>query len=168
MDSTMLNRIKTNDYVVYPAHGVGRLVAREVSNVAGHSLDLFVIEFEKDRMTLRLPVHKAIAAGLRPLSTKTQMDEALSNLSLKSRAKRAMWSRRAQEYENKINSGDPTSIAQVIRELFRKQSDTEQSYSERQIYQAAIERLAREMALVHNIQEEEAINQLENLLREAA
>lgn len=168
MDNTMLNRIKANDYVVYPAHGVGRLIAREVSSVAGHSLDLFVIEFEKDRMTLRLPVHKAIAAGLRPLSTKAQMTEALSNLSQKSRAKRAMWSRRAQEYETKINSGDPASIAQVIRELFRKQSDTEQSYSERQIYQAAVERLAREMALVNEIQEEEAVSQVENLLKDAA
>lgn len=164
----MINRIKTNDYVVYPAHGVGKLISREVSNVAGHSLDLFVIEFEKDRMTLRLPVHKAIAAGLRPLSTRAQMDDALNNLSLKSRAKRAMWSRRAQEYETKINSGDPASIAQVIRELFRKQSDTEQSYSERQIYQAAVERLARELALVNEIQEEEAITQVETLLRDAA
>lgn len=168
MDKAMLNSIKANDYVVYPAHGVGKLISREVTSVAGHSLDLFVIEFEKDRMTLRLPVHKALAAGLRPLSTKAQMEDALVTLSNKSKAKRAMWSRRAQEYETKINSGDPASIAQVIRELFRKQSDTEQSYSERQIYQAAVERLAREMALVNDIQEEEAITKVETLLRDAA
>jgi CarD family transcriptional regulator len=168
MDNLVLNRIKANDYVVYPAHGVGRLVAREVSNVAGHSLDLFVIEFEKERMTLRLPVHKAVAAGLRPLSTKAQMDVALEGLSQKSRAKRAMWSRRAQEYETKINSGDPASIAQVVRELFRKQADAEQSYSERQIYQAAVERLARELALVNDIREEDAVEHVETLLRDAA
>lgn len=168
MTNTVLNRLKTNDYVVYPAHGVGRLIAREVTDVAGHSLDLFVIEFEKDRMTLRLPVHKAIAAGLRPLSTKAQMDVALAALSEKTRAKRAMWSRRAQEYENKINSGEPESIVQVIRELFRKQNDVEQSYSERQIYQAAIERLTRELSLVNSISEEQAVEEVENLLRDVA
>lgn len=160
-----IEQIKVGDFVVYPAHGVGKLINKEMTEIAGHKIELLVINFEKDRMTLRLPVGKAKSAGLRPVSSKNNMDEALQSLTIKTRARRTMWSRRAQEYENKINSGDPKSIAEVVRELFRPQPDVDQSYSERQIYQAAIDRLARELAAVEAIDEPAAIKKMEDILR---
>jgi CarD family transcriptional regulator len=155
------------DFVVYPSHGVGRIQAVETQHIAGHSLNVFVITFEKDRMTLRLPVAKAHAAGLRRLSSPIEMKSALTKLRGKSRARRAMWSRRAQEYEAKINSGDPASIAEVVRDLYRSTGQADQSYSERQIYQAALDRLAREFAAVENIDETAATLKLEEMLQAA-
>jgi CarD family transcriptional regulator len=152
------------DYVVYPTQGVGRVLGVETQEISGITLDLIVIAFEKDRMTLRVPVDKAENSGLRKLSSRKMMDSALATLKGRSRVKRTMWSRRAQEYEAKINSGDPVSIAEVVRDLHRGADQPDQSYSERQMYQAALERLARELAAVEKIDESSAANKLEELL----
>lgn len=156
---------KKGDYVVYPAHGVGQIEAIESQVIAGMDIKLYAIVFEKDRMRLKVPVFKAHASGLRRLSTGTRMQDALKTLQGRAQIRRAMWSRRAQEYETKINSGDPVAIAEVLRDLKRSNDDTEQSYSERQIYQSAMERLAREVAAVERITEIEATERLEKLIR---
>jgi len=155
------------DLVVYPTHGVGKILAVENQEIAGHTLNVFVVHFDKDRMTLRVPVAKAKNSGLRRLSTRKEMESALSKLKGRSRAKRTMWSRRAQEYEAKINSGDPASIAEVVRDLFRNAGQPEQSYSERQIYQAALDRLVREFAAVEKIDESTATRRVEQMLSAA-
>jgi CarD family transcriptional regulator len=152
------------DLVVYPSHGVGKITAIETQEIAGHTLSVFVVTFDKDRMTLRVPLGKAKASGLRKLSSQKEMDAALAKLRGRSRAKRTMWSRRAQEYQAKIASGDPASIAEVVRDLFRNSSQPEQSYSERQIYQAALDRLVREVAAVESIDELAATQRVEQLL----
>ncbi len=158
---------EAGDYVVYPTHGVGRVLGVETQDVSGITLDLIVVKFEKDRMTLRVPVAKAENSGLRKLSSRKMMDTALTTLKGRSRAKRTMWSRRAQEYEAKINSGDPVSIAEVVRDLHRSADQPDQSYSERQMYQAALDRLARELAAVEKIDEDAAAEKLEKLLAAA-
>ena len=160
-------RFSTNDYVVYPTHGVGRITGVENQEVAGTTLKVFVIAFEKDKMTLRVPLGKAQATGMRELSTRDQMRTALTTLKGRARVRRTMWSRRAQEYEAKINSGNPTSIAEVLRDLHRGDDQPDQSYSERQIYEAALDRLAREFAAVEQIDEEAASTRLEEVLRAA-
>jgi CarD family transcriptional regulator len=152
------------DYVVYPTHGVGQVVAIETQEIGGLKLQLFVITFDRDRMTLRVPVPKAHKAGLRKLSSTTVMDTALSTLKGRARVKRTMWSRRAQEYEAKINSGDPVSIAEVVRDLHRNANQPDQSYSERQIYEAALERLAAELAALERIDTQAATEKLAKLL----
>ncbi len=155
------------DYVVYPTHGVGRVMGVQSQEIAGDKLELIIIKFDKDRMTLRVPVAKANNSGLRKLSSRKLMDTALQTLKGRSRAKRTMWSRRAQEYEAKINSGDPVAIAEVVRDLHRAEDQPEQSYSERQMYQAALERLARELAALEKIDEIKAAEKLEKLLSAA-
>ena len=155
------------DFVVYPAHGVGKVTSIETQLIAGQKVELFVISFERDRMTLRVPVRKVENSGLRKLSTRKVMEAALTTLKGRARVKRAMWSRRAQEYEAKINSGDPVSIAEVVRDLHRGASQSEQSYSERQIYEQALERLAHEVAAVEKIKPEVATAKLEKLLNAA-
>ncbi len=155
------------DYVVYPTHGVGRVLGVEKQEISGHILELIIIKFEKDRMTLRVPVGKAQASGLRKLSSRKMMDTALATLKGRSRVKRTMWSRRAQEYEAQINSGDPVSIAEVVRDLHRNSDQPDQSYSERQMYQAALDRLVRELAAVEKIDETAAAHKLEELLTAA-
>ena len=155
------------DHVVYPTHGVGRIIGVESQEIAGQKLRLFVIEFEKDRMTLRVPVAKAKGAGLRRLCTKKEMQTALATLRGRVRIKRTMWSRRAQEYEAKINSGNPRSIAEVVRDLFRNTDQRDQSFSERQMYQAALDRLVREFAVVERISEEMATQRLEAMMKAA-
>ena len=157
----------TGDFVVYPTHGVGKINAVEVQEIAGHTLNVFVISFEKDRMTLRVPIGKAKGSGLRRLSTRKEMDAALAKLKGRSKARRTMWSRRAQEYEAKINSGDPASIAEVVRDLYRNVGQPEQSYSERQIYQAALDRLVPEFAAVEKIDETTAVQRVEQMLNAA-
>ena len=152
------------DCVVYPAHGVGQVEGIETQTIAGMELNLYVVSFEKDRMRLKIPVSKAETSGLRKLSSSSRLDDALETLKGRSRVRRTMWSRRAQEYETKINSGDPVSIAEVLRDLKRSNDDTEQSYSERQIYQSALERLAREVAAVDNIPENKATEKLEDIM----
>jgi len=157
----------TGDFVVYPTHGVGKITAIEVQEISGHRLQLIAIHFEKDRMTLRVPVAKAQNSGLRRLSTRKVMDTALATLKGRSRIRRVMWSRRAQEYEAKINSGDPVAIAEVVRDLHRGADQPDPSYSERQIYQAALDRLSRELAAVDDIDEKAAAERLEQLLKAA-
>lgn len=155
------------DYVVYPTHGVGRIQGVVTQEIAGTTLKVIVINFEKERMTLRVPVAKATNSGLRRLSSRKEMETALKTLKGRSRVRRMMWSRRAQEYEAKINSGDPVSIAEVVRDLYRNAGQPDQSYSERQIYQAALDRLARELAAVEKIDEMAAAQKLESVLRAA-
>ncbi len=152
------------DHVVYPKHGVGKVVGIEKREIAGSKLELYVVRFEKERMTLRVPVDKAEGSGMRRLSNQATVDEAFTTLKGKARVKRTMWSRRAQEYEAKINSGSLVSIAEVVRDLYRKEDQPEQSYSERQIYESALSRLARELAAVQAIDEMEALSKLEKVL----
>jgi CarD family transcriptional regulator len=155
---------KKGDFVVYPAHGVGRIEGIDAFSVSGQSVMLYSIAFEQDRMRLKVPVSKAKTSGLRRLSSRDRIKEALSTLQGRSKVRRVMWSRRAQEYESKINSGDPVSIAEVVRDLHRGADQPEQSYSERQIYQAALERLARELAAVEKIDQDKATTKLETVL----
>lgn len=157
-------QFQEGDYVVYPAHGVGQIDGIETQTIGGCEVILYNISFEKDRLRLKVPVMKAQTAGLRKLCSEDRLNDAMKTLKGKARIRRAMWSRRAQEYETKINSGDPVAIAEVLRDLKRSNDDTEQSYSERQIYQSALERLAREYAAVESISEGEAVVQLEKLL----
>jgi CarD family transcriptional regulator len=154
----------TGDLVVYPTHGVGKITSIEIQEIAGHTLNVFVVTFDKDRMTLRVPLAKAKVSGLRKLSSHKEMDAAVAKLRGRSRAKRTMWSRRAQEYQAKIASGDPASIAEVVRDLFRNVGQPEQSYSERQIYQAALDRFVREYAAVERIDESTATERVEQML----
>ena len=148
MSKAKKSEFRPNEYVVYPAHGVGQILSIEEQEIAGITLELFVISFEKDKMTLRVPTHKATEVGMRSLSTPDVVDQAMKTLRGKAKVKRAMWSRRAQEYEQKINSGDLIAIAEVVRDLHRADDQREQSYSERQLYEAALERLTREVAAV--------------------
>ena len=156
------------DYVVYPTHGVGQVIDIAKEEVAGFKLQLFVIRFAAEKMTLRVPVGKVKEAGLRKISSKDKMQNAVGTLRGRARAKRTMWSRRAQEYEAKINSGDPVAIAEVVRDLHRPPDQPDQSYSERQMYEAAINRLALELALVEKIELDAATQKLENMLVKAA
>lgn len=156
------------DFVVYPAHGVGLVEGVETTHIAGMEITLYTICFEKDRMRLKLPVSKVKSSGLRKLSSKDRLKDALGTLQGRSQVKRVMWSRRAQEYEAKINSGDPVAIAEVLRDLRKDTDESEQSYSERQIYQAALERLAREVAAIEKIDEKKAAEKLEAVLSNVA
>jgi len=158
---------KKSDFVVYPTHGVGKVLGVENQEISGHTLQVIIISFDKDRMTLRVPVAKARNSGLRKLSSRKVMETALQTLKGRSRVKRAMWSRRAQEYEAKINSGDPVSIAEVVRDLHRNADQPDQSYSERQIYQAALDRLVRELAAIDGIDETQATQRLHQVLKAA-
>lgn len=158
-------KFSTGDYVVYPTHGVGKVTGLEDQEIAGAKLKLIVIDFEKDRMILRVPISKAETSGLRQLSSRDEMKAAMKTLKGRSRVRRTMWSRRAQEYEAKINSGNPISIAEVVRDLHRKEDQPGQSYSERQIYQAAFARLMREFAVVEEIDEDAATEKLQSVLK---
>jgi len=155
------------NHVVYPAHGIGKIKAIETHEVGEHALEMFVISFERDRMTLRLPVAKAKTSGLRPVCTTKEMAGAINALKVRKGVRRTMWSRRAQEYEAKINSGDPVFLAEVVRELYRTANQPDQSYSERQVYQNAITRLAGEIAAVESIQHEQAVQKVEKILEAA-
>ena len=154
----------SGDFVVYPAHGVGKVSDITKQKVAGTELDLIVVNFDKDKMTLRIPMAKAETTGLRRISDASVMDDAINTLKGKAKVKKIMWSRRAQEYENKINSGSPVAIAEVIRDLHRNENLAEQSYSERQIYEQALDRLATEYAVFENISTAEAQKKLFDIL----
>jgi CarD family transcriptional regulator len=157
---------RTHEHIVYPAHGVGQIVRIEEQEIAGNKLELFVISFSKDKMTLRVPTSKAAAVGMRKLAGPDVVKKSLDTLKGRARVKRTMWSRRAQEYEAKINSGNLISIAEVVRDLFRSENQPEQSYSERQLYEAALDRMVRELAAVEDVTETEAAKQIEaNLLK---
>lgn len=155
------------DHVVYPAHGVGRITAIDEQAVADQTLQMFVVAFEKDKMTLMVPTAKVESAGMRRLSSRETMDTVLSTLRGRARLRRVMWSRRAQEYEAKLNSGDPVAIAEVLRDLHRNAGQPDPSYSERQMYEAALDRLAREFAAVEKTDTEQAASKLEDVLRAA-
>ncbi|MEK9968861.1 MAG: CarD family transcriptional regulator [Ferrovibrio sp.] len=155
------------DHVVYPTHGVGKILRIERQMIAGFELELMVVEFERDKMTVRVPLSKVNSVGIRKLSSPQKMKSALETLKGRARIKRAMWSRRAQEYEAKINSGDPVSIAEVVRDLHRNAGQPDQSYSERQIYESALDRLVRELAAVERIDEDSAGKKLEKILKVA-
>ena len=159
---------RPNEFVVYPAHGVGKIMSIEEQEIAGFKLELFVITFEKDKMTLRVPTHKALDIGKRQLSAPDVVARALDTLKGKAKVKRAMWSRRAQEYEQKINSGDLMAIAEVVRDLHRNDDQREQSYSERQLYEAALERLTREVAAVSGVDEAGAQRKVDDVLTSRA
>ena len=159
---------RTGEYIVYPAHGVGRIVSIEEQQIAGAALELFVINFEKDKMTLRVPTAKLQSVGMRKLAEEKIVKKALGTLKGKARVKRTMWSRRAQEYEAKINSGDLVSIAEVVRDLYRSEAQPEQSYSERQLYEAALDRMAREIAAVEKLDERGAVQRITEVLSKSA
>ena len=152
------------DFVVYPSHGVGKIIGIEKRKIEEMELDLLVVRFEHERMTLRVPLGKAAESGLRTLSSRAQMDEAIVKLKGKPKVRKTMWSRRAQEYETKINSGSLVFIAEVVRDLYRKDDQGEQSYSERQMYQAALERLASEFSAIENTDKDTAVIKLENII----
>jgi len=159
---------KIKEFVVYPAHGVGRVTSVDRQEVAGHELELYVITFAKDKMTLRVPTNKSEAVGLRKLSEPKVVANAINTLTGKAKVKRTMWSRRAQEYEAKINSGDLIFIAEVVRDLYRSDKQPEQSYSERQLFEAAIDRMAREVAAAESLDDAASISRLETVLITAA
>lgn len=155
---------KTGEFVVYPAHGVGQITDIEEQEVAGYKLELFVINFAQDKLTLRVPTTKVESAGMRKLSDDARIAKSLKTVQGRARIKRTMWSRRAQEYEAKINSGDIVFIAEVVRDLFRSENQPEQSYSERQLYEAALDRMAREISAVNKISSTEAVAEIEKNL----
>lgn len=160
MKKSTISSFNSGEYVVYPTHGVGKVTNIAKQNIAGSELELLVVNFDKDKMTLRVPMAKLDKVGLRKISDETTMKEAFATLKGKPRVKKIMWSRRAQEYENKINSGNPIAVAEVIRDLHRSENLAEQSYSERQIYEHALERLASEVAVFDNISIEDANKKL--------
>lgn len=154
----------SGEFVVYPAHGVGKVADISTQKIGGAELELIVVNFDKDKMTLRVPLSKAESIGLRKISETPVMDEALGVLKGKAKVRKIMWSRRAQEYENKINSGSPVAIAKVVRDLYRRENLSEQSYSERQIYEQALDRLANEYAICNNISAGDATKKLLDIL----
>jgi CarD family transcriptional regulator len=158
------NGFRTNESIVYPAHGVGKIIDIEEQEVAGMKLELFVIMFEKDKMTLRVPVGKAASVGMRKLADEATVHRAFETVRGRARVKRTMWSRRAQEYEAKINSGDLIAISEVVRDLYRSQAQPEPSYSERQLYEQAIDRMSREVAVVEKVSEPEAVTKIEKTI----
>jgi CarD family transcriptional regulator len=158
---------KTNEHIVYPTHGVGQIVGIEEQEIAGYKLELFVISFEKDKMTLRVPVAKIASVGMRKLAAPDIVGRAMETLKGRARIKRTMWSRRAQEYDAKINSGDLVAIAEVVRDLHRSEAQPEQSYSERQLYEAALDRMAREIAAIDRVTDTEAVRRIEAALAKA-
>ena len=155
---------RTGEAIVYPAHGVGRITAVEEQEIAGFKLELFVVSFEKDKMVLRVPTAKASAVGMRKLAEPALVSKALDVLTGRARVKRTMWSRRAQEYEAKINSGDLIFVSEVVRDLYRSEAQPEQSYSERQLYEAALDRIMREIAAVNRITDTEALKLIDQSL----
>jgi len=159
---------KANEFVVYPAHGVGRIVGIEEQEIAGMSLELFVITFDKEKLTLRVPTGKLASVGMRKLADEGLVKKAMETLKGRARIKRTMWSRRAQEYVAKINSGDLISIAEVVRDLYRSEAQPEQSYSERQLYEDALDRMARELAAVEKLDERGAVQRITEILSKSA
>jgi CarD family transcriptional regulator len=159
---------KTNEFIVYPAHGVGRIIGIEEQEIAGMSLELFVINFDKEKLTLRVPTGKLQSVGMRKLAEEPIVKKAMETLKGRARVKRTMWSRRAQEYVAKINSGDLISIAEVVRDLYRSEAQPEQSYSERQLYEDALDRMAREIAAVEKLDERGAVQRITEILSKSA
>ena len=156
---------KIGETVVYPKHGVGEIIKMESMEIANIKTMFYVVKMEQSKLTIRVPIDKQEEVGLRKISTKKIIDEVFEILKLKPKIRRIMWSRRAQEYDTKIFSGDPVKIAEVVRDLFRKNTQSEQSYSERQMFQVAIERLAREVAAVEKTDYFQSTEKIETILR---
>lgn len=161
-------KYKLNQYVVYPSHGVGKITEIVEQEIAGTKLELYVIYFEEDKMTLRVPIGKVTSTGMRSISDTNLIDQAFTILKSNAKTKKTMWSRRAQEYESKINSGDIIALSEVVRDLHRNPNQSEQSYSERQLYESALDRLAKEVSRSRGIKEIEAISNIENQLAKNA
>ena len=159
---------KVGELVVYPAHGVGRIIQIEEQEIAGAKLELYIVDFEKEKLRLKVPTGRAEQKGMRRLSDKSQIESALKVLKGRARIKRTMWSRRAQEYDAKINSGDIMAVAEVVRDLYRSERQPEQSYSERQLFEQALDRMAREIAAVRKMDDDQAIKELEDYLSKNA
>lgn len=155
---------RTNECIVYPSHGVGKITQIEEQEIAGMSLELFVVDFEKDKMTLRVPVAKAATVGMRKLANEATVGKAFDTVKGRARVKRTMWSRRAQEYEAKINSGDLIAISEVVRDLYRSPDQPEPSYSERQLYEAAMDRMSREISTVEKTTQSETVTKIEQII----
>ena len=164
MANKVNKKYKINEYVVYPSHGVGKITDILEQEIAGMKLELYVIYFEEDKMTLRVPTNKVESTGMRAISDTNLIDEAFSILKSNAKVKKTMWSRRAQEYETKINSGDIKQLSEVVRDLFRKDDQTEQSYSERQMFQVAFERYTREFGISSDLKFEEASSKILEIL----
>ncbi len=156
--------LKIGEIVVYPKHGVGEIVKIETMEISNIKTSFYVVKMEQSKLTIRVPLDKKNEVGLRKISSKKIIEEVYSTLKLKPKIRRIMWSRRAQEYEAKIFSGDPIKISEVVRDLFRKSSQAEQSYSERQMFQVAIERLAREVAAVEKTDYFQSTEKIEQIL----
>jgi len=139
---------KVGEFIVYPAHGVGKVTSIDQEVIAGFDIEVYVVAFEQDKMTLRVPTAKAATSGMRALSNDLILKDAFTTLRGRARIKRTMWSRRAQEYEAKINSGDLVLLSEVVRDLHRTDDQPDQSYSERQLYENAIDRMVREVAAI--------------------
>ena len=155
---------KIGEIVVYPKHGVGEIIKIESMEVSSIKAKFYVVKMEQSKLTIRVPLDKQNEVGLRKISSKKIIDEVFNTLKLKPKIRRIMWSRRAQEYDAKIFSGDPIKIGEVVRDLFRKNSQPEQSYSERQMFQVALERLAREVAAVEKTDYFQATEKIESTL----
>ena len=155
---------KVGEIVVYPNHGVGEITKIETIEISNIKTSFYVVKMEQSKLTIRVPLDKKNEVGLRKISSKKIIEEVYSTLKLKPKIRRIMWSRRAQEYETKIFSGDPIKISEVVRDLFRKSSQAEQSYSERQMFQVAIERLAREVAAVEKTDYFQSTEKIEHIL----
>jgi CarD family transcriptional regulator len=155
---------KIGDQVVYPAHGVGTINGIETQNIGGTEMQVFVIALKKDNMTLRVPTKRALTVGLRAVSSKEYLEEVIKALKSKPKTTKGMWSKRAQEYETKINSGDIVSVAEVVRDLHKNVTDPERSYSERIIYESALNRLSGEFAAIENVSTETAVEKIINLI----
>ena len=155
------------DFIVYPSHGVGEITAIQTFEIAEEKLEMYNVIFDKEKMTLKIPTIKAKEIGIRKVSSRNEMKKTLEILKSKAKIRRTMWSRRAQEYEAKINSGILTELTEVVRDLFRNSNQPEQSYSERQLYESARDRLAREVAVVEKTDDIKAVEKIEIILNDA-
>ena len=164
MKNKKINEFKIGEVVVYPKHGVGEITKIESMEISSIKAKFYVVKMEQSKLIIRVPIEKQEEVGLRKISSKKIIDQVFSTLKLKPKIRRIMWSRRAQEYEAKIFSGDPIKISEVVRDLFRKNSQSEQSYSERQMFQVAIERLAREVAAVEKTDYFQSTEKIEQIL----
>ena len=165
---TDVKKLKTGEWVVYPTHGVGQVQGIEKQEIAGIAMELLIVEFPQSRLTIRLPMARAQASGLRTISSKDTMKQALGVLKGKSKQRRVMWARRAQEYENKLNTGEIMQVAEVLRDLARVSQDPDQSFSERQLYENALSRMSMEMAVLNDMEPKDATSQVEQMLIEIA
>ena len=159
---------KIGELVVYPAHGVGKITAIEEQEIAGSKLELYIVDFEREKLRLKVPTNRAEQKGMRRLADRGLIEHAMKVIRGRARIKRTMWSRRAQEYDAKINSGDLIAVAEVVRDLYRSDRQPEQSYSERQLFEQALLRMARELAAVRKVDDDQSVKELSEFLAKNA